>query len=114
MYFDFDSSQIYFKKVYLIVKGTPKEFDYQFVWSVVSAFPKGADPFTTEIPYADGNPKFWEGAPEKQLKNSLFEIVCWDSSATLFIGLSNELSNKLLSNAPGIKDLNKLNEHRKC
>ena len=91
-----------------------EEFDYQFVWSVVSAFPKGADPFTTEIPYADGNPKFWEGVPEKQLKNSLFEIVCWDSSATLFIGLSNELSNKLLSNAPGIKDLNKLNEHRKC
>ena len=89
-------------------------FDYQFVWAVVSAYPKGTEPFTSEKPYADGNPEFWKGVPEKQLKDSLFEIVCWDSSATLFIGLPEELGSNLVYNAPGIRDLNKENECRKC
>jgi hypothetical protein len=89
-------------------------YDYQFVWSVVSAYPKGTKPFTNEKPYADGNPAFWSGIPKKQLSNSLFEIVCWDSSATLFIELPLKLSENLLKNAPDIKDLNKENELRKC
>lgn len=91
-----------------------KEFDYQFVWSVISAFPKGTKPFTTDKPFADGNSDFWEGEPEKQLKQSLFEIVCWDSSATLYIGLSDEFGKRLVANAPGIKDLNKENRRRRC
>jgi len=86
------------------------EFDYQFVWSVISVFPKGTKPFTTTEPFADGNPSFWEGSPKKQLSNALFEIVCWDSSATLFIGLSDSLSKKLLANAPGIKNLDDRNK----
>lgn len=90
------------------------EFDYQFVWSVCSAFPKGTKPILTETPFADGNPEFWSGSPKKQLKDSLFEIVCWDSSATLFIGLPKDLAKKLLTNAPGIKDLDKENEKRQC
>lgn len=89
-----------------------KEFDYQFVWSVISAFPKGTEPFTTDTPIADGNPEFWKGEPEKQLQDSLFEIVCWDSSATLFIGLPDVLGKRLVANAPGIKDLNKENRRR--
>ncbi|CAM3914405.1 hypothetical protein VA7868_02290 [Vibrio aerogenes CECT 7868] len=89
------------------------DFDYQFIWSVISVFPKGTKPFTSEEPYANGNPEFWSGKPEKQLSDSLFEIVCWDSSATLFIGLPPELEKKLLKNAPGIKDLNKQNEQRR-
>ncbi|MDN3612585.1 hypothetical protein ACODM8_18775 [Vibrio ostreicida] len=91
-----------------------QEYDYQFVWSVISAFPKNTEPFTTDEPFADGNQGFWQGEPEKQLKNSLFEIVCWDSSATLFIGLSDVLGNKLVANAPGVKDLNKENAQRQC
>ncbi|WP_444930922.1 hypothetical protein ACJJIF_03820 [Microbulbifer sp. SSSA002] len=91
-----------------------EEFDYQFVWSVISAFPKGTESFTTDKPFADGNPDFWQGEPEKQLKDSLFEIVCWDSSATLFIGLPDVLGKKLVTNAPGIKDLNKENRQRQC
>ena len=90
------------------------EYDYQFVWSVVSAFPKGSSPFVSEKPYADGNPDFWSGVPKKQLENSLFEIVCWESSATLFIELPPLLQENLLKNAPCIKDLNKENETRKC
>ncbi|GEM77643.1 hypothetical protein C1141_16045 [Vibrio agarivorans] len=90
------------------------EYNYQFVWSVISAYPKGTSPFTSEKPYADGNSDFWSGIPKKQLENSLFEIVCWDSSATLFIGMPDELQKSLLKNAPGIRDLNKENERRKC
>ncbi len=90
------------------------DFNYQFVWSVVSAYPKGTAPFASEKPYADGNPEFWSGVPNKQLSDSLFEIVCWDSSATLYIELPVGLSEKLLKNAPDIKDLNKENELRKC
>lgn len=82
-----------------------KIYDYQFIWSVISAFPKGSKPFTSELPYADNNPDFWHKKPVKQLCNSLFEVVCWDSSATLFIGLSDTLAENLLKNAPDIKDL---------
>ncbi len=88
------------------------EYDYQFVWAVLSAFPKGTKSFLTSEPYADGNPSFWKGVPQKQIKNSLFEIVCWDSSATLFIQLPKNLANNLLENAPGIKDLDYENERR--
>jgi hypothetical protein len=90
------------------------EYDYQFVWSVISAYPKNTKAFTSEKPYADGNPDFWSGIPKKQLNDSIFEIVCWDSSATLFVELPSELSKRLLNNAPGIKDLNRENERRKC
>ncbi|WLQ17356.1 hypothetical protein O5O45_15695 [Hahella aquimaris] len=89
-----------------------EEFDYQFVWAVISAFPKGTEAFTSSLPYVEDNPALWEGAPCTQLDGALFEIVCWDSSATLFIGLSKELSRRLLANAPGIKDLDKENERR--
>mgnify|MGYP001554841035 CR=1 FL=1 len=82
------------------------EYDYQFVWAAISAFPKGTKPFISDVPYADGNPDFRQGTPQKQLSNSLFEIVCWDSSATLFIGLNEKLSSNLLNNAAGIKNLN--------
>lgn len=91
-----------------------RKYDHQFIWSVISAFPKGTKPFKTEEPYADGNSSFWVGIPEKQIEESLFEIVCWDSSATLYIGLSDKLSKNLLSNAPGIKDLNEQNRKRQC
>ena len=45
-----------------------REHDYQFIWAVFSAFKKGTKPFVSNEPYADGNPKLWEGAPEKQFK----------------------------------------------
>ena len=94
------------------LKSKLEEFDYQFVWAVLSAFPKGHYKQLSDKPYADGNPHFWKGMPEKQMDSSLFEIVCWDSSATLFIGLPTEMGEKLVSNAPGIKDLDKENAKR--
>lgn len=88
------------------------EYDYQFIWAVFSAFPSGAQAILSDRPYADGNPDFWKGKPSKQIENAVFEIVCWDSSATLFIGLPDELGQSVLAKAPGIKDLDKYNESR--
>ena len=85
----------------------------QFIWAVLSAFPKDFKPFLSDKPHADMNPTFWTGIPQKQLDNSLFEIVCWDNSCTLFIELPDHLSKNLIKNAPGIQDLNKENEKRK-
>lgn len=90
------------------------EYNYQLGWAVISAYPLGTLPFTNQNPFADGNSEFWSGIPKKQLHDSLFEIVCWDSSATLFINLPKALATSLIKNAPGLKDLNEENKRRKC
>lgn len=89
-----------------------EEHNPQFIWAVLSTFPKDCKPFLSHKPYADMNPDFWTGTPQKQLEDSLFEIVCFDSSCTLFIGLPENLSRNLINNAPGILDLNRENEKR--
>lgn len=77
----------------------------QFVWAVLSAFPPASKPFLSNLPYADGNSSIWKATPRKQLESSLFEIVSWDSSATLYIGLPDALGQNLLKKAPGIRIL---------
>lgn len=60
----------------------------QFIWAVFSAVPKGVRPAVPTPPYVDGNPNYWNGIePVPQLKAALFEIACWDSSATMLINL---------------------------
>lgn len=86
------------------------EFDWQFQWAVFSAYPKGYPPFLSAKPYADGNRSLWIESPSKQLDNSIFEIVCWDSSATIFIGLPEILAQNLLINAVGSKLLDTINQ----
>jgi len=88
------------------------EFDYQFSWAVISAFPKGTKPVLSDEPFADGNSTFWEGVPKVQMEGALFEIVCWDSSATLFIGLPEELATRVVNNAPGVRNLDEENRKR--
>lgn len=62
--------------------------DIQFIWAVCSAFKKGTKFKVTDAPYAEGNGEFWKGADLKpQLSTAEFEIVCWDSSATILIGI---------------------------
>lgn len=68
----------------------------QFNWSVLSALPSEYEVAPTAIPresvpYADGNPDFWHGSPRPQFSDAVFEIVCWDSSATLLIGTDDVL-----------------------
>ncbi len=92
------------------LKSKIKEYDYQFVWAVISAYPSGSQPRLSNAPYANGNPNFWTGIPKKQLRDSIFEIICWDSSATLFIGLPDKLAQRVLKNAPEITNLDELNK----
>lgn len=69
--------------------------EVQFIWAVFSAVPKGFRCEVSSVPYVDGNPDFWNGkeiAP--QLNGALFEITCWDSSATILIGLPPALEEK--------------------
>ena len=95
------------------LKSKIDSFDYQFIWAVISAYPLGTKPKLSNDPYAYDNPNFWTGIPSKQLDDSIFEIICWDSSATLFIGLSEEFGHRVLKNAPGIRDLDELNKNHK-
>ncbi len=65
----------------------------QFIWAVFSAFQKGVRVAVKEDPYVDGNPHYWDGSdPVPQLDGAIFEIACWDSSATILIGLNSELA----------------------
>ncbi len=90
----------------------------QFRWSVLSALPPEYEVDPTAIPresvpYADGNPDFWHGSPRPQFSEALFEIVCWDSSATLLIGTDNHLILDAFRAAyPGAVDLDAENRSR--
>lgn len=61
----------------------------QFIWAVFSAFPVGMRIVVEDAPFADGNTSFWQ-RPQvvPQLTSACFEVVCWDSSATILIGVS--------------------------
>lgn len=66
--------------------------EVQFIWAVFSAFPKGVRCTVPNVPYVDGNADYWSGKEVlPQLKGALFEIACWDSSATILVGLPLEL-----------------------
>ena len=90
----------------------------QFVWSVFSALPPDyeLDPIAIpreSIPYADGNPDFWRDSPRPQFSDALFEIVCWDSSATLLIGAEDaDVLNAFCAAYPGEVDLDAENRSR--
>ncbi len=70
--------------------------DIQFVWAVFSGFRKNIniDPEDLIVePYADGNPNFWIEYPKIQHPLAEIEIVCWDSTSTLFFCIDEELGN---------------------
>ena len=92
------------------LKKVISEHDIQFVWAVFSALQKGSRPAFTNAPFADGNPSFWQGSPKPQMKEALFEIVCWDSSLYLLIGLPDGLGQKFLSKYTDAVDLDSYNE----
>ncbi len=76
----------------------------QFVWAVISAFDYEPT-MPAELPYADGNTGLWTGSPKPQADGARFEIVCWDSGATLFIGIDAAFGQKLRMRYPDIRDL---------
>ena len=61
--------------------------DVQFNWAVFSALPvRPIHPQpAAESPYADGNGAIWHDQPVVQHPSALFEVICWDSSATMVV-----------------------------
>jgi hypothetical protein len=80
--------------------------DIQFIWAVFSAVPRGIRFDVLSPPGADGNPKFWQSPDvQPQLPGSCFEVVCWDSSATVLVGLSPQQAERFLATYPEAKPL---------
>ena len=76
----------------------------QFIWGVLSAFTD--EPVTPDdLPYADGNATLWKPNSIPQCSGAEFEIVCWDSGATLFIGVDDTFAADLREVYPDIKCL---------
>lgn len=68
--------------------GLLERHDIQFIWAVFSAVPVGHRADVLAAPYIEGNPDYWGGSEvQPQLPGALFEIACWDSSATILVGL---------------------------
>ncbi|MBO9689774.1 MAG: hypothetical protein J7598_24500 [Mitsuaria chitosanitabida] len=86
--------------------------DLQFNWAVFSAFPRGTRIDVVEAPSADGNPEFWrdDGTLRPQLKDASFELVCWDSSATILIGISESQAARFCRAYPEAKPLRSVAE----
>lgn len=84
----------------------------QFAWAVFTALPKGARPRVApeHLPYADGNRTLWIGSPKPQCPQALFEIVCWDSTYTLLIGLNDRLAASFRIAFPTVLDLDAYNQ----
>jgi hypothetical protein len=78
----------------------------QFIWAVFSAFPVGFRREVAEAPYIDDNPLYWQGVEiSPQLNDALFEVVCWDSSATILIGLPADAERQFTSVYPETRSL---------
>lgn len=77
----------------------------QFIWAVFSAVPIGSIPLVNEPPFADGNGSYWQGSPQPRLKSAVFEIVCWDSSLYLLIGVPEIISTMFLQKYTDAADL---------
>lgn len=82
--------------------------EIQFIWAVFSAVPKGSRPKVSEPPYVEGNPDYWNGKdPAPQLEGALFEIACWDSSATILINLPEYAQCAFMTNYSDTQPLSK-------
>lgn len=84
----------------------------QFIWAVLSGYLEKPKRIPKDLPYADGNPNFWKGTPKPQAAGAEIEIVCWDSTCTLFINVNENVAAKLKELYPDIRDLDKDNETR--
>lgn len=68
-----------------------EENKVQFIWAVFSAVPVGYRCHITNVPFVYNNPYYWNGSEvNPQLNGAIFEIVCWDSSATILVGLNEQ------------------------
>ena len=79
----------------------------QYIWAVFPAFASGIVPQQIDLqtlPDAE-SAGFWQGDPRPQHPQAFFEIVCWDSTCTLFIGLPDTPARRLITAFPGCRRL---------
>lgn len=77
----------------------------QFIWAVFSAFKPNTLIDNTIIPFADSD-HFWQDTPLKpQHPQAEFEIVAFDSSLTLLIGLPDKWATNVIQRYPECKVL---------
>lgn len=84
----------------------------QFVWGILSAFDKSTDIDINNlsvIPTFDGRWKY--GGEDVQIQHPLAiaEIVCVDSSYTIFLSKDEDLSNRFLKHYSDAQDLHQWN-----
>jgi hypothetical protein len=87
--------------------GIVQSHSIQFVWAVFSALPKGTtvDVDSDCLPFADGNRNLWLESPKPQFPSARFEIVCWDATHTLLIGVNDELARAFKAAFPDAENL---------
>jgi hypothetical protein len=84
----------------------------QFIWGVFSAVPRGYRVNVSAPPYVDVNPNYWNNSnPKPQLLGAEFEIACWDSSATILIGISDSQAKSFCSRFSDTKNLQDAQDH---
>lgn len=78
----------------------------QFIWGVLSAVPEGWRCDVESVPFAQGNASYWSNDTViPQLRGALFEVVCWDSSATILSGLNDVQADAFMRTFPAAKPL---------
>ncbi len=84
----------------------------QYRWAVFSGFKENIRIDAnnlTNLPFAEGNSGFWRDEPKIQHPLAELEIVCWDSSLTLFLSKDPGLARKFGSYFKEAQDLSTYN-----
>lgn len=82
------------------------ENEVQFVWAVLSAFPRGTRFQIETPPNVQDYAGYWSGIEvTPQLNDALFEIAAWDSGATILVGLPAEAVEQFKVAYPDAKSL---------
>jgi len=83
--------------------------DIQFIYAVFSALPKDFRPVCLAAPSVSDNRNYWSGADiAPHLEGALFEIVCWDSSATILINLPDDAQHAFVAKYSDTRPLHSL------
>ncbi|WP_300385391.1 hypothetical protein [Clostridium sp.] len=93
-----------------------KNNDIQFVWGILSAFDKSTDIDINNlsvIPTFDSEWKYGGEEVHTQHPLAIAEIICVDSSYTIFLSKDDDLSNRILSHYSDAQDLHQWNKKLK-
>ena len=83
----------------------------QVLWGVFSGFRPDAVPVVSPLdpyPFANGNPDLWKPEVTLQHPTAQVELVCWDSSATLFLSRDADLARRFREQFPDAVDPQRL------